>query len=182
MAWEIDTVHSRAGFAVRQMTVGIIRGRFSAMRGYVHVDEQTPEHSWVDAEVDTAGIDTNNADRDAHLRSADCLDAAGYPVIAFKSIRVEHTASREYKVIGELSIHGIVRLVAFDAEFHEHGGMNGAGRAILTARTRLNPRDLGLMWGTSAEAGRVLVGETATIEIALELMSRFPVSQQRIET
>src|SRR6266852_6226445 len=100
MAWEIDAAHSHARFSIRQMGASAIRGQFKAMGGYVHVDENNPSHSWVDVAVDAGSIDTGDAQRDTRLRSTDVLDAADYATITFKSVRVEHVVSRDYKVSG----------------------------------------------------------------------------------
>lgn len=179
MAWEIDAVHSEARFSVRQMASSdTIRGRFNAVRGYLHVDEQMPAHSWVDVEVGAASIDTGDEECDAHLRSKDVLDVAEYPTITFKSGRVEHVVGREYNVSGELTMHGVTRLVTFDARFEDHsdadgaGGVGGLGHAALTARATIDYRDFGVPRAGAAvegqNAGRDLVG----IEIDLALVSR----------
>src|SRR5258706_585385 len=100
MAWEIDATHSHARFSIRQMGASAIQGQFKAMSGYVYVDEINPSHSWVDVAVDATSIDTGDAQRDSRLRSTDVLDVAAYATITFKSVRVEHIVSQDYKVSG----------------------------------------------------------------------------------
>ena len=70
MTWEIDPTHSHVSFAIRVMSVSTTRGRFKALRGRLHIDEQNPTNSWVDAQVEAVSIDTRNKLRDTHLRSA----------------------------------------------------------------------------------------------------------------
>ncbi len=69
MTWEIDPTHSQVSFAIRVMSVTTTRGHFNTLRGHLHIDEQNPASSWVEAEVDAASIDTHNILRDTHLRS-----------------------------------------------------------------------------------------------------------------
>ena len=174
MAWEIDAVHSRARFSVRQTTARPIRGRFDAIRGSVNVDDENPMHSWVDATVDAASIDTGSVERDARLRSGAVLDAAAYHSITFKSNRVERVAGQDYTVSGELTMHGATHLVHFDAGFDAHGGVSGVRRPALTARATLNCADFGLASGTTGTTRQPVPGEVGAVEIDLTLVSHLP--------
>jgi polyisoprenoid-binding protein YceI len=176
MAWEIDAVHSEARFSVRRMASSPVRGRFHDVRGYLHVDEETPPHSWVDVEVDAASIDTGDADYDARLRSLDALDVAEHPTITFKSFRVDHRGGQEYTVSGELTVHGVTREVAFDATFQGNGDANEPGYATLTASTTINCTQFGLTGTLSPEADRLGAGNLVRIGIDLALVSREPES------
>ncbi|QBD81306.1 YceI family protein [Ktedonosporobacter rubrisoli] len=168
MAWEIDTKHSQATFAVKHMMFTTVRGRFKVLSGQLNIDEQNPANSWVDAQVDVASIDTNDENRDNHLRSADFFDAAKYPTINFKSTRVEHVGAEEYKVTGNLSMHGVTREAVFTARYARLGKDPwGQQRAGLSAITKINRKDWDLNWNQALEAGGVLVGEEVTIEIEL---------------
>src|SRR5690349_2950623 len=100
MAWEIDPVHSQAMFSVRHAMVATVRGQFKVLSGHLHIDEQNPANSWIDAQVDAASIDTRDANRDGHLRSPDFFDAEHYPTLSFKSTKVEHTGGDDYTIIG----------------------------------------------------------------------------------
>jgi polyisoprenoid-binding protein YceI len=177
MSWEIDASHSHAAFSVRHMMVSTVRGRFNVMRGHLHIDEQQPSNSWVDAEVDAASIDTHDEKRDAHLRSADFFEVDIYPTITFKSTRIEHLGGQEYKVTGDLTMHGVTRQVTFDAEYSGQSNMMGVQRAGLSAKTRINRKDFGLGWGAVVEAGAVAVSENVAIEIDLEAVQA-PAAQE----
>ncbi len=172
MSWEIDAVHSQAAFSVRHMMVSTVRGRFNVLRGSLHIDESQPSNSWVEAEVDAASIDTHNEQRDAHLRSADFFDVDKYPTITFKSTRVEHVDGQEYKITGDLTIHGVTKSVTFDAEYNGQSFMMGVQRAGLTAKTKINRKEFDLGWGAVVEAGQVAVSETVAIEIDLEAIQQ----------
>ncbi len=93
MAWEVDSTHSQATFSVKHMMISTVKGQFDVLSGKLELDEQHPENSWVEAQVDTASINTHDAKRDAHLRSADFFDAEKYPTITFKS----HNTARRFR-------------------------------------------------------------------------------------
>ncbi len=170
MAWEIDAVHSSVGFSVRHMMVSTVRGHFNVMRGQLHIDEQEPAQSWVEAEVDAASVDTRNAQRDAHLRSGDFFDVERYPIITFKSTRVERVSDQEFKVTGDLTIHGVTRSVTFDGEYNGQSNIMDKQRSGLSARTKVNRKDFDLAYGTLVEATRGVVGEMVTVELDLEVV------------
>ncbi len=169
MAWEIDPAHSQVTFSVRHMMISTVKGQFKVLSGHLHIDEQNPANSAVDAQVATASIDTRDERRDGHLQSPDFFDAAQYPTITFKSTKVEPLGGNEYNVTGDLTMHGITKPVTFKAEYAGQGknpwGMQVAG---LSATTKINRKDWDLTWNQGLEAGGVLVGEEVKIEIDLE--------------
>src|SRR5260370_2070310 len=164
MAWEIDAAHSHARFSIRQMGAGAIQGQFKAMSGYVHVDETNPSHSWVDVAVDAASIDTGDAQRDTRLRSPDVLDVAAYATITFKSARVEHVVSRDYKVSADLTLRAVTKPVTFDAAFQGQDEGNGVRRAALTAKAKINWADFGVMGLPAAETHQLDGGQLVRID------------------
>ena len=163
MTWEIDPTHSQVSFAIRVMSVTTTRGRFNKLRGHLHIDEQNPASSWVEAEVDAASIDTYNILRDTHLRSNAFFAVKKYPTISFRSTRVEHTGGNAYKVTGNLTLLGITKPITFDVEYN--GQNTGSDtHAALTAKAMINRRDFGLGRGMMMQSA---AGKTATVEIAL---------------
>ncbi len=163
MTWEIDPTHSQVSFAIRVMSVATTKGRFNRLRGQLHIDEQNPASSWVEAEVDAASIDTHNIMRDAHLRSNGFFAVKKYPTITFQSTRVEHIGGNAYKVTGNLTLLGMTKPVTFDVDYS--GRSAGVDtRASLTARATMNRDDFGLGRGMMVQSA---AGKTATVEIAL---------------
>ena len=173
MAWEIDPSHSEATFSVKHMMFATVRGHFNVLSGHLHIDEEHPENSWVDAQVDTTSVDTRDEKRDGHLRSPDFFDAEHYPVLTFKSTKVEKAGGNQYKVLGDLTMHGVTKPVTFNAEYHGQGknpwGMQVAG---LSAKTKVNRKEWGLNWNAALEGGGVLVSEDVNIEIDLEALNK----------
>ena len=181
MSWEIDAIHSHVSFAVRHLMVSTVRGRFNRMRGQIHIDESQPAKSWVEAEVDAATIDTQNDQRDAHLRSADFFEVDTYPTITFKSTKVEAVSGQEYRVTGDFTMHGVTKSVTFDVEYGGQSNMGGP-RVGLTAKTKINRKDFGLSFGALAQAaGQVALGEIVTIEIDVEAKTQ-SAAAQAVET
>ena len=164
MIWKIDPTHSQVSFSIRVMGVSTTKGRFNALRGHLSIDEQNPANSWVEAEVDAASIDTHNMLRDAHLRSAAFFAVKQYPTIVFESTNVEHVSGQDYKVTGNLTLHGVTQTVTFDVTYRGQRTRMGAPTS-LTAKARINRNDFGLGQGMAVQFA---ASEMATIEIDLE--------------
>jgi len=168
MPWEVDTHHSQATFAVKHMMFTTVRGHFKVLSGSLSIDEENPANSWVDAQAEAASLDTNDANRDAHLRSLDFFEIDKYPTITFKSTQVERNGGSEYLVTGDLTMHGVTKLVTFKAEFAGLGkDPFGVQRMGLSAKATINRKDWGLTWNRALESGGVLVSENVNIEIDL---------------
>ncbi|HTN54439.1 MAG TPA: YceI family protein [Anaeromyxobacter sp.] len=170
--WDVDVSHSAIHFWVRHMVISKVHGRFARWSGAIALDEQDLARSSVDIRIEAASIDTQVADRDAHLRSPDFLDVAVHPEIAFKSRRIEK-AGEGLRVVGDLTLHGVTREVALEAELNGIGKDPwGNTRAGFSARTALDRRDFGLAWNAALETGGVLVGEKVEITIELEAVKK----------
>src|SRR5579883_3127091 len=114
--YAIDTAHSSAHFTVRHMMITNVRGGFRKVSGTIVYDPEAHAESSVEAVIDAGSINTNDDQRDAHLRSADFLDVEHFPTITFKSRKIEKTGDDEAKVTGDLTIHGVTREVALRVE------------------------------------------------------------------
>jgi polyisoprenoid-binding protein YceI len=173
MAWNIDAVHSHATFAVRHMVVSVVKGHFNTLSGTLEIDPANPSNSSVQAEIDAASIDTNESNRDKHLRSPDFFDVEKYPTITFKSTKIEPVKDNAYKVIGDLTLHGITKPVIFDVEYSgEVKDPYGFRRAGFSGKTKINRKDWGLTWHGLLEAGGAIVGDEVKIEIDLEAVTK----------
>ena len=173
MIWEIDSTHSHVAFAIRVMSISTTRGHFHALRGRLYIDEQHPANSWVDAQVEAASIDTRNKLRDAHLRSAAFFDVKKYSTITFTSTNVEHVGGQNYKVTGNLTLHGVSRPIIFDVHYRGQSSMMGV-RAGLSASATINRHDFGIGRGAAV---RVAASSMVTIEVDLEAVQQ-PVEVQ----
>ena len=163
--WNIDPVHTVAEFKVRHMMITNVKGHFTGVTGVLTLDEQDITKSHVEASIDAASINTREADRDTHLKSADFLDVEKFPKLTFTSTRVTRAGEGELQVEGDLTIHGVTRNVAFTVEGPTQPGKDpwGNTRIGFTATTKINRKDFGLTWNTTLETGGILVGDEVTI-------------------
>jgi polyisoprenoid-binding protein YceI len=168
MIWNIDPTHSHVSFAIRVLSVSTTRGRFHALRGHLHIDEQNPANSWVAASVEAASIDTRNILRDAHLRSTAFFAVKKYPTIAFESTNVEYVNSQDYKVTGNLTLHGVTRPVTFDVAYRGQNLLMDT-RTNLTAKATINRTDFGVGRGAAVQ---LAASSMVTIEIELEAVQQ----------
>ena len=163
--WNIDTVHSGINFSVRHMVVSKVRGRFAKFSGELAIDDDDLTRSSVNVTIDAASIDTGNAQRDGHLRSADFFDAEAFPELRFRSTGIEKRGDDRYAVVGQLTIRDVTREVSLDVEY---GGRArdpwGNERLGLEGKATVNRKDWGVNWNAALEAGGVLVSEKVTLE------------------
>ena len=173
MAWQIDAAHSRIMFSVRHMMISNVRGRFESFTGAVDFDEQDPTRSSVEVQIEAASINTREAQRDAHLKSADFLDAEKYPYLYFKSRRVEKNGSGRGWITGDLRIRDVTKEVVLNVEYAGQAKSPwGSISAGFSATTKINRRDWDLNWNQLLGTGGVLVGTEATISIELEIIKQ----------
>ncbi len=171
--FDIDPAHSSAGFKVRHMMVSNVKGDFRKLTGSVEYDSKNPAATKIHVTIDASSIHTGEAQRDDHLRSADFLDVATYPSITFQSKKVTPTGDETFKVIGDLTVHGVTREVTLDVEASpEVQDPWGGTRVGATATTKINRKDYGLTWNQALELGGVLVGDEVAISIDVELVKR----------
>jgi polyisoprenoid-binding protein YceI len=167
-AYAIDKAHSEVTFQVRHLLTKV-RGRFSDFSGAVHLDEEEPGNASVALTIDAASIDTNNTDRDQHLRSDDFFAVATYPTITFESSRVVKTSAETYDVTGTLTIRGVAREIILPVTYL--GTANdpwGIARAGFETDLTINRKDFGLSWNAALETGGFLVGDEVRIGVSIQ--------------
>lgn len=165
--WTVDPAHSSVGFTVRHMMVSKVRGRFTDYDADIAIDEELARSS-VSATVQLASIDTSDATRDEHLRSAEFFDVENHPTMTFVSTGLSGSGS-DYELAGELTIRGVTKPVIFDVEF-EGVGTNpwGATVAGFSATATISREDFGLTWNQALASGGFLVGDKVNLELDLE--------------
>ncbi|NDU77608.1 polyisoprenoid-binding protein [Actinomadura sp. DSM 109109] len=172
--WTIDPVHSEITFSVRHLMT-TVRGSFTDFEGEIVVGED-PLDSSARAEIRMGSIDTRNAERDEHVRSADFLDVRRYPVMSFTATGVERATigrrarTPRYHVLGDLTVKNVTRRVRLLTEFH---GVSpdpwGGVRAGFTATASISRRDFGIEFNIPLQGDRVMLGDE--IAIALEIQT-----------
>lgn len=164
--WAIDPVHSTVGFSVRHLMVSKVRGAFTDFTGAITVAEDgTPS---VHVEIQVASIDTNNDQRDAHVRSADYFDADQFPTATFASTEVRAKGD-DFVVIGDFTLRGVTRQVELAMEFN---GVNaGAGNgpvAGFEATTVIKRKDFGITIDMPLDGGGAAVGDKIALTLDIE--------------
>jgi polyisoprenoid-binding protein YceI len=164
--WTIDASHSEAAFTVRHAGIAKVRGTVAITEGTVTVGDDLAV-SGVVAHLDPATIDTRDAGRDGHLKSADFFEVETHPTWTFTSTGVR-PAGDDYVVTGDLTIHGVTKSVELKTEFNGTAtDPFGNARAGFSAATEISRKDFGLTWNAALETGGVLVSDT--VKVALEI-------------
>jgi polyisoprenoid-binding protein YceI len=170
--WNTDPAHSVAEFKVKHMMISNVKGHFTKVTGALTLDELNLANSRVEASIDAASLETRDAQRDGHLKSADFLDVEKFPTLSFKSTRVRVVGDGELAVEGDLSIRGVTRKVTFSVEGPTPPTKDpwGNTRIGLSATTKINRKDFGLTWNAALETGGILVGEEVNITLDVEFL------------
>jgi polyisoprenoid-binding protein YceI len=165
--YKIDPVHSTVAFSVKHMVVNTVHGRFNDYSGQILYDEQDPSKSSVNVTIKAASINTDNGQRDGHLRSADFLDAANHPEITFQSKSVEKAANG-FVAHGVLTIRGVSKNV--DLPFTLSGPIAAGGGNLLGAEASLtiNRQDYGVSWSKALDNGGLIVANEVKIDVNVE--------------
>ncbi|HEY3159293.1 MAG TPA: YceI family protein [Vicinamibacterales bacterium] len=166
--YSIDKAHSEATFQVRHLLTKV-RGRFSDFEGTIEFDQQQPERSSANLTIKAASIDTNERDRDAHLRSADFFDAENLPTLTFTSGTISRRVDQRFDVTGDLTIRGVTRPVTFEVTFlGKAKDPWGNERIAFEAEATINRKDFGLHWNAALETGGFLVGDEVKISLSVQ--------------
>jgi len=160
--WTIDPSHSEVGFTVRHL-VSKVRGQFEKFEGTLTTGE-TLEETRATATIDLNSVNTRDAGRDGHLRSADFFDVENHGPMTFVT-----TSFDGQTATGELTLKGVTRTVELDVEFLGIGGDPWGGtRAGFEATTEINRKDFGVSFNGVVDGGKVLVGDKVQIHLAIE--------------
>jgi polyisoprenoid-binding protein YceI len=171
MPFQIDNSHSEIQFSARHMMVSKVRGVFEKWGGVVALDPANPANTTVDITIEAASINTKDAQRDGHLRSADFLNAEQHPSITFKSTKVELGGDNTARLHGNLTIAGVSKPVALVVEYQGNAKSPwGTVSYGFSASTKINREEWGLAWNAALETGGWLVSKEIQIDIELELV------------
>ena len=170
--WNIDPSHSVAEFKVKHMMIANVKGYFSKITGVLTRDESNVANSSVEVSIDAASIETRDAQRDTHLKSADFFDVEKHPFLSFKSNGIKQVQDGELSVGGDLTIRGVTRKVIFDVEGPTPPAKDpwGGTRIAVSASTKIKRKDFGLTWNAALETGGILVGDEVTINLDVEFV------------
>jgi len=165
--WAIDAVHSAVSFSVRHLMVSKVRGSFRTFEGTLTTAEN-PAESSVTATIDLSSIDTNNADRDAHIRSADFFEVEKFPTMTYRSTGLRGDGA-DFVLDGELDLHGVVKSVPLKLELNGFGpDPYGGTRVGFSATTEISRNDFGVDIHMPLDGGGVVIGDKISITLEIE--------------
>lgn len=165
----VDAAHSTVGFTVRHAGIGKTRGHFGEFEGTIDLPhDNSVEGASTQGTIQAASVNTNNNDRDNHLRSADFFDVEKFPTWDFESTGTSGSLE-DFKLHGDLTIHGVTQPVVLDVSF-EGAATDpfGVERIAFEATTTIRRKDFGLTWNAVMEAGGVLVSDKINISLEIE--------------
>jgi len=166
--YQIDRAHSEAAFQVRHL-ITRVRGRFAEFDGTITFAPDAPADSSVSFAIQTKSIDTNQAQRDEHLRSADFFDVEKFPVLSFKSTAVAARGDNQFDVTGELTIRDVTKTIVLPVTYL--GGAKdpwGNDKVAFEAEITLNRKDYGLNWNAALETGGFRVGDDVKVSLSIQ--------------
>lgn len=168
--WIQDASHSTVGFTVKHMLVSSVRGNFKDYKITVLSDKEDFSDAKIEVVINTSSVNTDNGDRDNHLRSDDFFNAEKYPTMVFKGKSMKKVGKNKYKLTGDLTIRDVTKTVTLDVEF---GGKVkdpwGNTKTGFTIAGDINRFDYGLKWSKAVEAGGLVVGDNVHISCDVEL-------------
>lgn len=167
--WIIDPVHSEVKFKVRHLVISTVTGQFKQVTGTVEATKEDFSDARVVFEADVNSIDTNNAQRDGHLKSADFFDAASFPVLSFTSTSITPKGDGSFLMNGHMTIRGTKKSVTLNVSYNGTvKGFDGDVAGFEISGT-LNRQEFGLRWNAMTETGGVVVSDEVKLDIAVEL-------------
>ncbi len=163
--FDIDPAHTFLAFWVRYLAISKVHGRFTRFRGLLEIDWEDLTRSSAHLRIETASIETGDAERDAHLRSRDFLDAEAFPEMMFHGTEVRRRSGSLFDVTGPLHLRGVTMPVAVEAEYGGRASdLNGVERVGILAKGTIDRRRFGLTWNRPLEGGGVLVGHDVELD------------------
>ena len=166
---KIDVGHSQIGFTVKHLLISKVKGRFNKFDGTFTYDSKKKTFSDFKVTIDAASVDTNEPDRDKHLRNADFFDVDKHKTIDFKSTKIVSKNGKTGQIHGDLTMRGVTKPVVFDFTFT--GATTdpwGNEKVALEAKTKLNRKEFGISWNKNLDKGGLAVSEDVEITVELE--------------
>jgi polyisoprenoid-binding protein YceI len=168
--WAIDTAHTEIIFKVKHLVISTVTGKFNKFEGKLETSEEDFSDAEIEFSADVNSIDTNQHDRDAHLKSTDFFDAANYPKLTFKSSGIKKKNESEYSLVGDLTIRGISKQIELSAQY---GGLIkdpwGNIKIGFEVNGKISRKEFGLTWNAATETGGLVVADEVKLLINVEL-------------
>lgn len=170
--WRIDPLHSSAQFSVKHLMISTVRGQFGGVKGNIVYDPKNPAAATVQATIDCSTVNTGEPKRDADLKSAEFFDVKNYPVMKFKSKRVDAAGEGKLRMTGDLTINAVTREVVLELEGPSPEIKDAQGRVKIgvSGATRISRKEFGITYNPILETGGVTVSDEVSIVLEIELI------------
>ncbi|AVH56308.1 MULTISPECIES: YceI family protein [Streptomyces] len=166
--YTLDPSHSAIGFVARHAMVTNVKGGFTEFEGTLNLDGTDPSRSTASIDVTMTSVETGNADRDGHLKSADFFKTDEHPKMTFRSTKAEALGGDGYRITGDLSIMGTTKPITIDLECHGAAqDPYGNVRVGFEGKAEILRSEWGLTWNAALETGGVLVSDK--IKLVLDI-------------
>ncbi len=168
--WNIDITHSEIGFKVKHLMVSTVRGSFGVFEGSISAEDETFDNASISFSADVASLSTKNEGRDAHIHSADFFDEAQFPKVTFVSTLVKATGDGNLDITGDFTMKGVTKSINLTGKLTGVANdLYGGHVAAFEVSGSINRQDYGVSWNAALEAGGVVVSDTVTLEIVVEV-------------
>ncbi|MFN7118812.1 MAG: YceI family protein [Saprospiraceae bacterium] len=168
--WVIDPTHSEVSFKIKHLVISTVTGYFREFDGSITTEGEDWEGAEAEFRAKIDSVDTNQAQRDGHLKSDDFFNAEQYPYLSFKSTKVEKIDDEHYKMIGDLTIRDVTKPVEMDVLYigtaDDFYGNHKAGFEI---NGIINRHDFGLKWNAITEAGKVVASSDVRLNLNIQV-------------
>ncbi|SNC75815.1 Polyisoprenoid-binding protein YceI [Hymenobacter gelipurpurascens] len=167
--WVLDPTHSEVQFKVKHLVISTVTGSFKQFEGQAVTNGEGFENAQVRFTAKIDSIDTNQEQRDEHLKGADFFDAATYPELTVVSTSFVKTGDDEFKLTADVTLHGVTKSVVFDVEYGgEAGDFYGNHKAGFDVTGKISRKDFGLTWSGVTEAGSIVVSDDVKLSASLQ--------------
>ncbi len=172
--WKIDPNHSKVNFTVSHLVISEVDGVFKTFDGEIISNSDNFSNAKINFEVDINSINTDNSDRDKHLKSEDFFYAEKYPKMTFKSTSFKKKSGNQYILKGNLTMRGVTKPIVLNVKYGGTIDNDGYGntKAGFIISGVINRIDYGVAWNAKTEHGGWTVGEEVTIKVKLELVKQ----------
>jgi polyisoprenoid-binding protein YceI len=171
--WALDPTHSEVSFKVKHMMFTNVSGNFKTFNATVETEELDFSTASISFEAEIASINTNNTDRDNHLKSADFFDAEKFPKLTFVATKIVANGENNFAIHGNLTLKEVTKEVALDVNYS--GMMKdpwGNAKVGFSIEGKINRKDFGLNWNAALETGGVLVGEEVKLAAEVQFVKQ----------
>ena len=170
--WSVDPTHSTVGFSVKHVGIATVRGKFEEFEGTLEIGEgDTSARAY--GTVKGVSVNTGDAGRDEHLRSADFFGVEANPELRFESTGIDHVDDDEFEIAGELTMNGVTKPTKLKAEVQgTETDPWGNERVALEVTGQLNRRDWNMTFNQALGSGNLLVGEKVKLELDISAVKQ----------